>query len=189
MKYVYILSMLMCVKWWIKVYACIEFNVNVSDFLCERCAHMYTHIHSLNKWMNEVKECEWKVEFLGEHSLWVQLKYLVVTSLPNQELSYVGLRMDTHYEFTWSVKNLSLSFSNGYLRLHGGVMLSTMRIWRRAECTFCVEIFYLKYLLRWVLLVIRKWVTYFQSPHPLTMHSHRCSHWKIHVNSKRKTIP
>ena len=39
-----------------------------------------TQTHTLNEWMNEVKEWEWK--FLGEHSFWVEIKFIVATSLP-----------------------------------------------------------------------------------------------------------
>ena len=52
-------------------------------FHCAGCAHMYTYIHILrmNEGMNEVKESEWKGDFWGEHSSWLEINCLVETSI------------------------------------------------------------------------------------------------------------
>ena len=73
-----------------------------NDDLCERCDHMYTHTHTLNEWMNEVNECEWKREFLGEHSLsWNEVLSRKPTN--SQELSNVHWGMETHCELRCGV--------------------------------------------------------------------------------------
>ena len=53
------------------------------DYLCERCAHMYTHSHFLwiNEWM-KLKNVNEKGESLVGHSSLVEMKCSVATSAP-----------------------------------------------------------------------------------------------------------